>query len=177
MPPLTRVAIDANCVTYLVEALEAIREPTDALAPQRKALTWLLFRGNPALCTVPANEDEVAAIKDRAKKQQHLSWLSVAFPTCVSLDSDAIAAQTCAYLTAHNELKDCRAVAEASSAGCVAYLTNDARLISHLVAYARPLKICRPSEYWANLAVPKGFPPKWAPDALSPLAEQPWIRW
>jgi hypothetical protein len=41
--------LDSNCLTFLLEALEGIAEPTDALAAQKIALVRLFFYGTPLL--------------------------------------------------------------------------------------------------------------------------------
>jgi hypothetical protein len=173
---MQQVAVDGNCVTYLVDALKAIVEPTDSLSSERKALAWLLFQGTASLCTVPANQKEVAAIAEELKRSEHLSWLSSHISTCQTHDEEQVIAQTNAYLPFHRKVTDCRAVAEASSAGCVAYLTKDRDLIGRLAPLAKPMLVALPSEYWASLAVPHGTA-RWQPDASGPLASQSWLRW
>lgn len=173
----SQVAIDANCFTYLVEALQDVHEPVDLLADERKALVWLFLRGEPALCTVPCNDREIRAISDNARREWHLQWLSMALSTAVPSSHSDVVERTCVNLTAHDSSPDCAAVAEAASADCVAFLSCDKRLLSRLSAYAAPMQLLRPSLFWASLSIPRGSPARWRPHSSNPLAAQAWIKW
>jgi hypothetical protein len=75
-----------------------------------------------------------------------------------------------------NDLDDCRIVAEVELDGEVLVLvTNDRKLRS--LAPHTWIRLERPSDYWATLAIPRGTPPLWTPADGHPLEHETWWRW
>lgn len=168
------IAVDANCFTYMIDALSAVVEPTDVLAPDRKALVWLFFQDDPEVWIAQENIEEIERIPCAARKENHLSWLSIHF-RFIRWDEKAVSDRAATYLESHDGRADCRAVAQASLSGCEAFLTCDRNLISRLGQVESPMRILRPSDYWTSLPIPRPSP-RIRPAASNPLADQAWIR-
>jgi hypothetical protein len=172
-----RIAIDANCVTYLLDALEGVVEPTDSLANQRKALVRLFFYSPGALIVTPTICREVSAIPDSERRKRHKTCLSVLFEPVFPASRSRVIELSCVYHTVHSRDGDCRALAESVEAGCDAFLSFDRAFVRNLQAYAVPLRLEQPADYWHSLAIPQGTRPRSIPAPSNPLAQHNWWSW
>lgn len=76
----------------------------------------------------------------------------------------------------HNGPVDCQLVAEAEIIGATTLLSFDKTMVRRLRQHAA-CRLLSPSEYWDELAIPRGTPPKWTPAPSNPLASVTFWRW
>jgi predicted nucleic acid-binding protein len=170
------ICIDSNCLTYVVEAMWRIEEPTDAQAPEKVALLRAFLYLPGTLWTVPTVEREAEAMRDEERKARHRALVSVLFGVRQIQRPGAVERRARDLQAWHSDLNDCLVVAEAEDVECNVLLSFDKRLVTRLAAHTR-LKLATPSEFWSALAIPRGAKPRTVPDATNPLAAQTWWRW
>lgn len=170
------VGIDSQCLTYLIVVVDNTVAPTDALAEERTVLlrTWL-YAGPTLWLAGPVNA-EYQAIRDRARRELHVSWGSVHFPSIKVQDPARVAARTADFLRLHPGENDCRILAEAEDCGLSAVVTFDTRFRNRLSS-ASPVSLVKPSDYWQSLKIPKGVRPVIYPSEDNPLIKETWWRW
>ena len=170
------IALDSQCFTYLITAIEAVEEPSDQLADQRLALVRSFFYG-PLLSVTSTAVEEFKAIRDDSRREQHESWGLVHFNYLYNFHIEsAVQERSSRLLTHHRGLNDCRIVAEAEQHQAAAVITYDQALIRRLGTHST-VPFLTPSQYWAQLAVPQGSTPRLIPAHGNPLAEKDWWRW
>src|SRR5438445_7116632 len=76
---LSEIGLDSNCLSYVIDALEGVSEPTGDLAAQRVALARLYLYTPGTLWTLPTVKEEFSRIPDRSRCASHASWTSVLF--------------------------------------------------------------------------------------------------
>ena len=174
--PRVDIALDSQCLTYLIDALEGVGPPTDALAEQRIALvrTYLYTQGT--LWITPTVEREFKLIRDRAKRDRHVSWTNTIFGVRRLNDAAAITRRAAKLSVLHGGERDCLIVAEAEDIRAGTLLTFDADLERRLAPSAE-LLLARPAPFWASLGVVRGATPNKVPSSDNPLADQDWWRW
>jgi hypothetical protein len=150
--------------------------PTDVLAEERTAplRTWLY--AGPTLWLAGPVTAEYRAIRDRARRELHVSWGSVHFPLIKVQDPVRVEARTADFLRLHPEENDCRILAEAEDCGLSAVLTFDRRFRNRLSSASR-VSLVKPSEYWQSLKIQKGAQPVIRPSEDNPLGLETWWRW
>jgi hypothetical protein len=173
-----RVALDSNCLSYLIDALSQGHEPTqdDPLREQRLALVRIMLYDEWGLYVTPMTVIECERIRSLARAQLHDSWLSSIFSELQPLDRPAIEARTLELLAHHPDADDCRVVAECEGAGIRVLLTYDYDLIENLGSRTS-VRLLRPVEYWTDLKVERGAAPQSMPAHGNPLASAIWWRW
>jgi len=170
------VSLDSNCLTFLLEALEGIAKPTDALADQKIALVRLFFHGAPLL-TTPTVRSEAEQISDPARQAKHQSWMMTHFGTVpIRVPANQIAQRAKHFRQWHRKPKDCTVLAEAEAAQFAILLSYDDRFVRRLAGKAN-VQLMKPLAYWESLKIPKGSKPRWVPDQPNPLVTQNWWHW
>jgi hypothetical protein len=134
-----------------------------------------LYRGI-ALTRLPTVELEYQAIRQDARRREHVQaadlFLSKAAWPLRAPSLDARVQELHGY---HPGLRDCRIVAEAEAVGVVVLLTCDDKLGSALTSKT-PVRILRPSSFFASLGVVPGAEPCWVPALGNPLTTKKWWR-
>jgi len=171
-----RVALDSNCVSYVVAAFSEIAEPAGDLAAEKKALFRSYFYLVNCFWVTPEVRKECAEIPGVEQKLLHEQFFSSLFPTANPNDPERVFSLTNAFATRHTKLRDCRILAEANAAQLDALLSFDRKFVSKLTAIASPVQLMRPSEFWQKYKPPPGARPLNRPDASNPLAAQVWWR-
>lgn len=178
MTPETReVGLDSMCLSYLLDALEGVGAPEDALAEQKVSLVHLYLYTEGTLWVTPTVETEFKCIKNDARRESHRSWTSVLFGIRPLSNTAAVERRVQELLASHAGPNDCRILAEAEDIGLATLLTFDDDLIARLSARSSTVDLARPAEFWARLAVPRGASPVKLPALDNPLANQTWWRW
>lgn len=168
------IALDTNCLTYVIDALEGMAAPpTDGLAEQKVALVRLFFY-TPALWVTPTVEREALRISDSVRRANHIGWMSVHFG--VLRPSGPVQRRATELEALHPEEKDCLVLAEAEGIGLGVLLSFDDTFVKRLSPCAR-LTLARPAQFWETLGIPRGAPRRWMPSHDNPLAMQSWWRW
>ena len=131
MPGLSEITLDSQCLSFLIDALEAVARPTDSLADQRIVLAHLYFYTPGALWVTPTVKEEFERIKDAARRDSHQSWTSALFGVRAVNDPAAVECQA-AYLEQFHAGKrnDCTVLAEAEDIGFAALLSYDHKFVN-----------------------------------------------
>jgi hypothetical protein len=112
-----RVGLDTQCVSYLVDAIDGVEEPTDSLAEERKALVRTLFYMPRTFYVTDTVVSECARIRNVDRRELHKSFFKVTLLNVSVRDKAAIRMRTKQLMAVHPELNDCRVLAEAEDAG------------------------------------------------------------
>jgi hypothetical protein len=76
---LSELGLDSNCLSYVIEAMEGVAEPTDDLAEQKLALVRLYIYTPGTLWTMPRVKEEFSRILEPVRRARHESWTNVLF--------------------------------------------------------------------------------------------------
>ena len=172
----SEVALDSQCLSYLIDALEGIGPLIDALADQKVALVRLYLYTPGTLWVTPTVQTEFLRIRDPARRGSHQSWTSVLFGVYPLNNPAAVQHRAASLLKFHADADDCTILSEAEDVGFGTLLTFDDDFVKHLSSHAM-LQLTRPVQFWAALAIPKGASPQKVPTLGNPLATQTWRRW
>lgn len=173
---LEEVFVDSNCLSYVVDAMWAVSPPTDQLAGERVALLRIYLYAAATLWTVPTVKQEFERIRDAERLANHRAATSVLFGVRPLQRPDAVASRAAGLLKLHQKPADCRIVAEVEDVGGRVLLTFDGDLVRRIKGHT-PLKLRTPSQFWGELAIPRGAKPRTVPAPENPLAGQTWWRW
>jgi len=172
------IALDSNAMTYWIDALSSVQgPPAEPCSDEKLALARIFFWMPHECCFhfTPAVEAEYRAIRDRAKRDNHMSWALVMISPVRPLpDTVAVEKRASELLQCHRKGgKACRIVAECALTEIVTLLTCDGDLLKNL-RDKTSVQICRPSEYWQRMAVPPGTRSTCAPHETNPLSQYSW---
>lgn len=171
------IGLDSQCLSYLLDAIAGIEEPSDPLASEKKALlrSWLYKPGTFTLTETVISE--VRRIRSAERRQFHESFMRTLFLDYAVHDLNAVQARATHFQMTHPEPNDCRILAEAEELGLDIVLTYDHDFRKRLHGASPTTKLIMPSAYWTSLDVPRGAEPKTVPHHTNPLSEQRWWRW
>lgn len=82
-----RVGLDSQCLSYLIDAVAGIEEPTDPLAEERKALIRVWFYTPETYYVLETVAKEVSAIRAVERREFHEDFVR---PLSVSRKRDAL---------------------------------------------------------------------------------------
>lgn len=174
------LAFDSNILSYFLEGNRGnyARPHDDALTDEIIAAVRLFLYCQPLIA--PTVRTEALCIGDPAKLEEHLSFIDKNFGELVP-DADQLKdiERRALELQPHHpkrDLDDCRIVAEVEQDGGIPVLVTYDRGLLSLAPHAC-IKLQRPTECWASLAIPRGTPPTWTPAPGHPLHEETWWRW
>jgi hypothetical protein len=173
----TLVALDSNCYSYLLDALEAGEEPKadDKLRVQKQALVRTMLYDEWGLYLPTEVVKECGNIPNQKRAALHKSW-QVLFTEIQPINPSHIDTRANELLRLHKGDKDCRIVAECEDTGILVLLTYDGTFISKLGGNTH-VRVVRPSEYWTGLNIAQGTEPKTLPGNGNPLEQARWWRW
>jgi len=171
------VGLDSQCLSYLLDGIAGIGEPTDSLDEEKKALlrTWFYQPGTFILTETVISE--VAKIRNLERRKFHESFIQTLFLDYPICDLTAVQARAMHFELHHPEPSDCRILAEAEELQLDFVLTYDHDFWRRLSAVSSPSKLIKPSSYWSSLRIPKGARPVTVPHHTNPLSQQLWWRW
>ena len=171
-------ALDSQCFTYLVTALERVEEPTDSLAEQKKALFRSFLYSGAWHFITPTVDREWRQISDETKRKLHESWNSVHFGTVPFWRPEQqaeVEARANEFLAVHPKHSDCLVLAEAEILGANKLITFDHRFLERLAPRAA-IGLVSPEEHWASMRIAPGTQPKVVPHPSNPLSGVTWWR-
>jgi len=171
------IGVDSQCLSYLIDVIHDINEPSDNLASEKIALFRLYLYLPGTLFVTQTVVDECAKIRDEARKELHDNYIGVLFGEVLRQNTDSIDLRTKVLEQDHSGKNDCCILAEAEGAEFVSLLSYDDNFLKHLQGVSPNVNLCRPTEYWAQLNISKGTKPDKIPHATNPLAEQVWWKW
>ena len=174
-----QIGLDSQCLSYLLDAVAGIEEPTDILAPEKKALlrSWFYRPGSFAFTLTATVIAEVRDIRNSARRESHESFIRTLFLDYPVRDLAAIQARASQFQMTHPRPGDCRILAEAEELGLDIVLTYDHDFWKRLHGASPTTKLIKPSAYWTDLNVPRGAVPQTVPHHTNPLSSQSWWRW
>jgi hypothetical protein len=173
---LSELGLDSNCLSYVIDALEGIGEPKDALAEQKVALVRLFLYTPGTLWTLPTVKREFSRISDPKRRASHESWTSVLFDPRPLNNPEGVRRRADDMKAIHCDEDDRLVLAEAEDVGFASLLSYDLTFVRRLAPHAR-LDLTTPLACWQVLAPPKGVSPCNLPRYDNPLAAQTWWRW
>jgi predicted nucleic-acid-binding protein len=171
------VGLDSQCLSYLLDGIAGIDEPTDSLAEEKKALlrSWFYKPGTFVLTETVISE--VGQIRNVDRREFHNSFINTLFQDYPVQDLNAVQARAAEFESKHPKPSDCRILAEAEELGLDFVLTYDQNFWKRLSNASRTTKLMKPSAYWAALGIAKGEKPVTVPHPTNPLSHQSWWRW
>jgi predicted nucleic acid-binding protein len=173
------VGLDSNCLSYLLDSIANIEEPTGQLANEKIALlrSWFYKPGAFPFILTETVISEVARIRDIERHKFHESFIQSLFLDYPVSNLTAVQARTAEFTKDHCGLSDCRILAEAEELELDIVLTYDHDFLKNLSTTSDTTKLMKPSSYWASLSITKGATPVTVPHHTNPLSEQSWWRW
>ena len=172
-----RVGLDSQCLSYLLDAVAGIEEPTDPLAEERKALIRIWFYTPGTYYVSETVVKEVSAIRTAERREFHEGFVRVLFPDPLVQNRSVVDARATQLAVTHPKSSDCRILAEAEALELDTVLTYDRDFRQRLNSVSGTVRIMTPSSYWANLNIPRGARPITIPHHTNPLSMQSWWRW
>jgi hypothetical protein len=172
------VGIDSQCLSYLLDAIAGIGEPTDRLADERKALIRVWFYTPETYFVTSTVVEECEKIRNAERRAFHRSFIDTLFADPPIQDSKFIKVRASALLLAHpDKTSDCRVLAESEEMGLNVLLSYDQQFLRRLEKASPSVRLITPSAYWASLGIPCGAKPCTVPHHTNPLSTQTWWRW
>ena len=173
------IGLDSQCLSYLLDAIAGICEPTDSLASEKIALvrSWFYKPGNFTFTLTETVISEVGKIPNEERREFHESFIRTLFLDYPVRDLAVVQARAEQFQMNHPKLNDCRILAEAEELGLDIVLTYDNDFWKRLYNASLTTKLMKPSAYWLSLGVPRGAKPITVPHHTNPLSQQPWWRW
>lgn len=171
------IGLDSQCLSYLIDAMQGVSEPTDDLAEEKKALYRIYLYLPNTFYYTPTVLNECAAIKNKDRRKIHDSYLGASFEEITITDSNAVKRLTNQYAKYHSGIKDCRVLAEAEIGRLDVLLTYDGPFLKHLGNRSNNVSLITPSKMWADLNLPVGAEAHKLPKPSNPLSRQSWWRW
>jgi hypothetical protein len=174
----SRVALDSNCLSYLVDALNAGAAPPDSdnLKAEKVALVRIMLYDEWGLYVTPEVTKECSRIRNISRAQLHASWLNSIFTEVRPTNPARIDARAAELLNKHTGKADCRILAEVEDSSLKCLMTYDGHFISALSG-STSVKLIPPTTYWASLNLPRGTNPRTLPHETNPLLSMRWWRW
>ena len=171
------IGLDSQCLSYLLDAIEGISEPTDLLAEEKKALlrSWFYKPGTFVLTETVISE--VSRIRNIDRREFHERFISTLFLDYPVRDFAAVQARAAKFETYHSNPGDCRILAEAEELRLDFVLTYDHKFWKRLSNVSGTTKLMKPLAYWSSRGIPKGAKPVTVPHHTNPLSVQSWWRW
>jgi predicted nucleic acid-binding protein len=174
-----QIGLDSQSLSYLLDAIAGIEEPTDILAPEKKALvrSWFYRPGNFAFTLTATVIAEIRQIPNATRREFHENFIRTHFLDYPVVDPEAVQARARQFASAHPKPRDCRILAEAEELGLDVVLTYDHDFWKRLRDSSPTTRLLKPSEYWDDLGVPAGAVPQTVPHHTNPFSAQSWWRW
>jgi predicted nucleic-acid-binding protein len=171
------VSLDSNCLSYLLDGIGGVSEPTDDLAGEKIALLRSWFYKTGTFILTETVISEVSRIRNIDRREFHESFINTLFLDYPVRDLASVKTRTFEFEKHHGGHNDCRILAEAEELGIDFVLTYDKEFLKRLSESSYTTKLMRPSAYWVNLDIPKGANPVTVPHYSNPLSEQSWWHW
>lgn len=171
------VALDSQCMSYLIDAMEGVKEPVCNVADQKKALIriWLY---TPVLFHVTATvRTECAQIQDEKRRALHEDYAITLLWDPPVFQPDLVARRVVELLPSHPSELDCRVLAEAEEHSFDALLTFDHDFWTRLGPKAPVVPLQQPIQFWKGLSISRGARPTRLPHRTNPLSRETWWRW
>jgi len=174
-------ALDSNALSHLLDAVADGYFPEDdtqAVRAERVGMFHLFCYFDGSLWVSPTVRKEYTRITDLEKRQRHDRWarylLEDVEPTASESELRSRADEL-RLAAGHPDADDCQIVAEVEAMQIGVLLTADAQLLARVPAHTA-VRILRPTQMIASLALRPGTVPIRTPAAGNPLRHQTWWR-
>lgn len=177
------VAFDSNVLTFFLDANRGKLQPQlgSPVGDQQIAAFRLFLYCKPVI--VPAVTQEAEAIRDAAKRDEHLRFVYGNFIEFIPDEQQerAIDRRVTELLPFHARgEKDCRILAEVEAdfalGGPAVLVTFDSGFRKDLAPHTN-VRVESPTDCWASFNFPRGTTPAWRPLSPHPLADADWWKW
>src|SRR3989344_2530984 len=153
------VGLDSQCLSYLLDAIKDVEEPTNPQSDEKKALlrTWFY---QPGTFIVPETVVlECANIRNMDRREFHDGFIRTLFLNYPVRDTVSVEARANHLMSLHSKVNDCRILAEAEDLGLHALLTYDRDFLRRLGRASEIVSVMAPSGYWSGLRILRGARP------------------
>jgi hypothetical protein len=174
------VGVDTNVLAFLAQAASGMYDPAvdgDAILKAERVAAFRVFLYSPCIAVTPTVNEEVERTADPRERAELEGWKETLLVELLDVHPGAVEARALLLRQYHAGERDCRIVAEAELGGLGVLLTFDKNLRKHLDGRAVPLRLRYPSQYWAELQIPRGQAPYWSPAPANLLRTATWWRW
>jgi hypothetical protein len=175
------IAIDSNCLTYLVTAIHYVLKPCNNYASYQIALfrMWIYATQIHYTNTV---YNEWNNISDEIRKAMHDNSNAPIYNQINNVNNLAkvseVAKEYNKYHKGNKNLNDCKILAEAEILGeNIILLTCDDKFYNNLRCRSPSVKLLKPSCCWDILSIPHGAKPKVRPISSNPMSNETWWQW
>jgi hypothetical protein len=172
-----RVGLDSQCLTYLLDAVRDAEEPVDDLALKKKALVRVYSYMVGTFYISRTVAIECGQIPNEERRQMHETSIDVQFLDLPVQHVSRVEERTAYLLGFHSGQGDCRVLAEAEDLGLNVLLTNDDKFQKRLSPVANTVSVLGPIEFWEQLGIARGTPPRRVPHHTNPLSSHNWWQW
>ena len=171
------VGIDSQCLSYLIDAVVDVEEPTDVLAEEKKSLIRAWFYQPGTFYVTETVVNECSDIRNSERRELHDRFIAPLFIDAPIRDRGKVKSNVKIYMNAHSKENDCRILAEAKDLGLNVLLSYDGDFVKRLSIVENAVTLIKPSDYWTSLGIPRGAAPETVPANSNPLASESWWRW
>jgi predicted nucleic acid-binding protein len=171
------IGLDSQCLSYLLDAISGIGEPTDSLASEKKAILRSWFYKPRTFILTETVIAEVGRIRNLERRKFHESFVRTLFLDYPVRNLAPVQVRAAQLQVNHPKPSDCQILAEAEELRLDIVLTYDHDFLKRLSNASPTTKRMKPSAYWLGLGVPRGVKPITIPHHTNPLSEQSWWRW
>lgn len=172
-----KIGIDSNCLSYLIDALINVSEPSDDLKDERVALVrgWFYVTGTYYATTTVMSE--CTRIQNIDRQTLHVNFIITRIFDESIRNPAVIHARTTELFSTHPKWEDCLILAEGEDIELDTLLTCDNQFKKRLTSKLNNVSLVKPSDFWNSLNIPKGTCPKIEPSQTHPLFLETWWRW
>lgn len=172
-----KIGLDSNCLSYLLDAITHVSEPSGELKDERIAIVRAWFYVTGTYYVSETVISECARIRDTDRQKLHTDFITVLLFDEPARNSLVIKTRAENLLSSHRKPNDCRVLAEGEDIGLDTLLTCDYDFRTRLAGKSPDTKLVKPSDFWSSLNIPRGACPKVIPDKTHALFEEVWWRW
>lgn len=182
MLEIAPVALDSSSLTYAIGAFHSMSGPPEEPCAAQKLALYRLYLYLPTPFTVsPTVESEFHRITDESWRRAHQSFCDALLaPFLPNPDPEQVLSRAREFSTFHrgeSNFSDCKILAECELAEMNVLLSYDDRFVNRLGSRARGVRLLRPTDYWAELAIPRRAKPERTPHVTNPMSKTCWWRW
>jgi hypothetical protein len=172
-----QVVVDGNCVSYWLDALDAVvaPHPEDPLADQKLALVRIFYYWPWVMSFTPTIRTEIEAISDPGRLKTHKQWIDIHLRELLAPNAERLAhAQDDLAGSDVNET-DAKWLCEAIAHDSTMAITWDQPLLNQSAGLTA-IEVVSPATAWSTLSVPNGADARIAPSPTNPLSQQDWWK-
>jgi len=174
---LSRIGIDSNCLSYLIDSASSEARAKTATSEEGVALVRIWFYGTERLHVTETVAAECFEIKDPERKAIHAAFTSQSYWGVPVRNAEAVRKRADALKHLHHGSGDRFALAEAEDAELGILLTYDKAFLKLDGLSNSTVRLVKPSEYWKELNLPRGVKPIVQPAFGNPLENHRWWVW